>query len=176
MGRISSGSFIRIFLIVTVLAGAFGLQSEAKYTFSKRDKAYYADANIINFVRPGLVFKVASATIASDGTIKARVLVTDPQGLPLDRLGINTPGAVSISLVAATIPNGQRQYVSYTTRVQTSPITKVSATQAAADAAGAAGFTTNADGDYTYTFKTKAPSGFDTHATHTIGVYGSRSL
>ena len=174
MGRISSGNCIRIFLILTVLAGAVGLQSEGKYTFSKRDKAFFADANIINFVRPGLVFKVASASIASDGTIKARVLVTDPQGLPLDRLGINTPGVVAISLVGATIPNGKKQYVSYTTRVQTSPITNVSATQAAADSGGA--FTTNADGDYTYTFKTKAPSGFDVHATHTIGVYGSRTL
>src|ERR1700730_3304898 len=109
MGRMSSGNCIRIFLILTVLAGAVGLQSEGKYTFSKRDKAYFADANIINFVRPGLVFKVASASIASDGTIKARVWVTDPKRLPLDRLGINTPGQVSISLVAATIPNGQKQ-------------------------------------------------------------------
>src|ERR1700680_1923167 len=120
MGRISSGSFIRIFLIVTVLAGAVGLQSEGKYTFSKRDKAYYADANVINFVRPGLVFKVASASIASDGTITARVLVTDPQGLPLDRLGIDTPGAVAMSFIAATIPNGNKQYTSYTTPTVTS--------------------------------------------------------
>src|SRR5262249_11511201 len=32
------------------------------------------------------------------------------------------------------------------------------------------------DGDYTYVFKTRAPSGFDPTATHTIGVYGSRDL
>ena len=49
-------------LIVTVLAGAVGLQSAGKYTFSKHEKAYYADANVIDFVRPGLVFKVASAS------------------------------------------------------------------------------------------------------------------
>jgi OmcA/MtrC family decaheme c-type cytochrome len=174
MGCISSGGFIRIFLIVTVLAGAVGLQSEGKYTFSKRDKAYFADANIINFVRPGLVFKVASASIASDGTIKARVLVTDPQGLPLDRNGINTPGAVAMSFIAATIPSGKKQYTSYTIRTVTSQDGKSTATQAAADSGGA--FTPNADGDYTYTFKTKAPTAFDTTATHTVAVYGSRNL
>jgi OmcA/MtrC family decaheme c-type cytochrome len=174
MGRLSSGSFIRIFLIVTVLAGAVGLQSEGKYTFSKRDKAYFADANVINFVRPGLVFKVASASIASDGTITARVLVTDPQGLPLDRLGIDTPGTISMSFIAATIPNGNKQYTSYTTRTVSSQDGKSTAIQAAADSGGA--FKTNADGDYTYTFKTKAPTAFDTTATQTVAVYGSRNL
>jgi OmcA/MtrC family decaheme c-type cytochrome len=169
-----SSVLIRTLLIVTVLAGAICLQSESSYSFSRHEKAFYASANITNFVRPGLVFKVATAAIAQDGTITARVLVTDPAGVPLDRDGILTAGPVSISLVAATIPQAQEQYVSYTTRVQTSPITKVSATQPAADSGGS--FAKNDIGDYTYTFKTRAPSGFDASATHTIGVYGSRNL
>ena len=69
MGRITSGGFIRIFLVITVLAGALGLQSQAKYSFSKREKAFYADPNVINFVRPGLVFKVSSASIAKNDSI-----------------------------------------------------------------------------------------------------------
>jgi OmcA/MtrC family decaheme c-type cytochrome len=174
MSRISSGGLIRISLIIALLAGAVGLQSAAKYAFSKRYKAYYADPRVINFVRPGLAFKLASATIASDGTITARVLVTDPQGLPLDRNGVNTPGKISMSFIAATIPNGQKQYTSYTTRVVTSQDGKTTATQAAADSGGA--FATNADGDYTYTFKTRATSGFDATATHTVAVYGNRNL
>src|SRR5215472_15121769 len=109
MSRISTASIIRIILIVTVLAGAVGLQSEGKYPLSKRDKAFFADANAINFVRPGLVFKIPSASIAADGTITMRVLVTDPLTLPLDKNGINTPGLVTMSFVAATIPNGQKQ-------------------------------------------------------------------
>src|SRR5690348_17679024 len=95
MSHISSGAFIRTALVVTVLAGAIGLQSQGRGPFTKRDKAFFADPRIINFVRPGLVFKVSSASIANDGTITARVLVTDPQGLPLDRLGVNTPGTIS---------------------------------------------------------------------------------
>src|SRR5579872_3726823 len=174
VSQISSRGIMRIVLIATVLAGAVGLQSAGKASFSKRDKAYYAKPEVINFVRPGLVFKVASASIASDGTISAHVLVTDPQGLPLDRLGVDTPGTVAMSFIAATIPNGQKQYTSYTTRTVTAVKGGATATQAAADSGGA--FTNNADGDYTYTFKTKAPAGFDQTATHTVAVYGSRNL
>ena len=174
MSRISSGGIIRVSLIATVLAGAIGLQSAGKGAFTKRDKAYYANAQIINFVRPGLVFKVSTAAIASDGTITARVLVTDPQGLPLDRTGVDTPGTVSMSFIAATIPSGQKQYTSYTTRTSTAVSGGATATQASADSGGS--FTANADGDYTYTFKTKAPAGFDQTATHTVAVYGSRNL
>ena len=174
MGRMFSGAFIRFFLILAVLAGAVGLQSAGKYSFSKRDKAYFADPRVINFVRPGLVFKVSSASIGKDGTITARVLVTDPQGLPLDRNGVDTPGAISMSFLAATIPNGQKQYTSYTTRTVTAVSGGATAIQAAADSGGTT--TNNADGDYTYTFKTKAPTTFDGTATHTVAVYGSRSL
>ncbi len=174
MRHISSGLIVRSFLIVTVLAGAVGLQSAGKASFTKRDKAYFADAAVINFVRPGLVFQVSSASIASDGTITARVLVTDPQGLPLDRLGVDTPGVVSMSFIAATIPNGQKQYTSYTTRTVTAVSGGATAIQAAADSGGT--FKANADGDYTYTFKTKAPTSFDQTATQTVAVYGSRNL
>src|SRR5579884_573197 len=80
-------------------------------SYSRYDRASYAPKQVIDFVRPGLVFKITGAQIASDGTITAHVLVTDPAGLPLDINGITTPGAVSMSFIAATIPNGQTQYV-----------------------------------------------------------------
>jgi OmcA/MtrC family decaheme c-type cytochrome len=157
-----------------VLLGAAILSSAPRPRFTPRDKAYYKDAAIVNFVRPGLVVKITSASIAQDGTISTRFTVQDPQGLPLDRAGITTPGAVALSFIAATIPSGQTQYLAYTTRVQTSPITKVSATQAGTDAGGT--FAQNGDGDYTYTFRTKAPANADRGATHAIGIYASRNL
>ena len=141
---------------------------------SPHEKAYYATQEVVNFVRPGLVLKILSADIAADGTIRARFRITDPRGLPLDRLGVNTPGPVSTSFVVSTIPNGQTQYVAYTTRLQTSPITGVSATQASADTNGV--YAQIADGEYQYTFGTKAPVTIDRTATHTIGVYSSRNL
>jgi len=145
-----------------------------RHEYSSRERAFYTDAATLDFVRPGLLFKITGAQIALDGTITATVSITDPQGLPLDRTGATTPGAVSISLIAATIPKGQEQYISYATRTQKSPITGNSAIQAAADSGGT--FALVSDGVYKYTFGTKAPSGFDAAATHTIGVYGSRDL
>src|SRR5262249_44042454 len=129
-----------------VLAGVYGLSSAGRRPFTKYQKAYYASDAVINFVRPGLVFKISDAQIAQDGTITAHVLVTDPQGLPLDKDGVNTPGTVSLSFIAARIPSSDKQYLAYTTRTQTSPITNETAIQAAADSGGI--FVKNADGDY----------------------------
>ena len=131
----------------------------------------------VNFVRPGLTVKIVGASIAADGTITARVSFTDPQGLPLDIKGVNTPGAISAGspgMIASVLPAGQTEFVAYTTRVQSSTITNQSATQASTDSGGT--WTANADGSYTYTFRTKAPSGFNASAVHAIGVYAARNL
>ena len=123
----------------------------------------------------GIVVKVKSAAIAANGTITARVTIVDSAGNPLDRTGLQTGGPVSMSLIAATIPAGQTQYVSYTTSVSNATITNnPSQVQAANDSGGT--FTQNAIGDYTYTFKTLAPAGFDATATHSIGVSAFRDL
>jgi OmcA/MtrC family decaheme c-type cytochrome len=159
---------------VAALVVAAVVVSAPQSPFTTKDKAFYADANTINFVRPGLNIQVTGAEIAADGTIRARVKLTDPRGLPLDRLGVETPGPVSVSLVAATIPKGQNMYTAYTTRVQTSPITGQSAVQAAADTGGT--WQTVATGEYIYTFRTRAPANMDRTATHTIHAYGSRNL
>jgi OmcA/MtrC family decaheme c-type cytochrome len=92
----------------------------------------------------------------------------------LDRLGVVTPGSVSTSFVAAYIPQGQSQYVAYTTRTQTSPITGVSAVQAAADTGGT--HQQVGEGTYTYTFGRALPAGYDSTVTHTVAMYGSRNL
>jgi OmcA/MtrC family decaheme c-type cytochrome len=125
--------------------------------------------------KTGVVVKILSAGIAKDGTITARATIADSNGNPLDRLGVATPGTVSLSFIAAYIPAGQTQYVAYTTTVLAATLnTNPSQAQAANDSGGT--FTTNALGDYTYTFKTKAPAAFDTAATHSIGVSAVRSL
>ena len=123
----------------------------------------------------GIVVKIQSAAIAKDGTITARATIVDSAGRPLDRLGIATPGTASLSFIAAYIPAGKTQYVSYTTSVANPTISNnPPQTQAANDSGGT--FTNNAIGDYTYTFKTKAPANFDATATHAIGVSAQRNL
>jgi OmcA/MtrC family decaheme c-type cytochrome len=145
--------------------------------YSKHEKAAYIDQNLVNFIRPGVIVKIVSAGVAKDGTITARVKITDPKGMALDKDGISTPGPVSMSLIAAYIPAGKTQYVSYTTTVAKPTIvgnTNPSQTQAANDSGGT--WAMNALGDYTYTFKTKAPTTFDPTVTHAIGISANRNL
>ena len=109
------------------------------------------------------------------GTITVRATIVDSDAIPLDRLGVATNGPVTLRFIAAYIPAGQTQYVAYTTTVANATINKnPSQTQAATDSGGT--FATNAIGDYTYTFKTKAPATFDPNATHAIGVSAQRDL
>src|ERR1035441_456843 len=128
--------------------------------------------------KTGVVVKIQSAAIAKDGTITVRATIVDADGIPLDRLGVATKGPVSMSFIAAYIPSGQTQYVSYTTSVSKPSIPANSGlpsqTQAANDSGGT--FATNAIGDYTYTFKTKAPTTFDATVTNSIGVSAQRDL
>ena len=125
--------------------------------------------------KTGVVVKIQSAAIAKDGTISVRATIVDSDGTALDRLGASTAGPVSMSFIAAYIPAGQTQYVSYTTTVAKATLnSNPSQIQAANDSGGT--FTTNATGDYTYTFKTKAPVSFDPTVTHSIGVSAQRDL
>jgi OmcA/MtrC family decaheme c-type cytochrome len=171
--RISRRAIPAVAFILLVAAVAITLQSAPGNPYSTRSKAFYAARELVAFVRPGLTVTVNSAEIAADGTISTVFTLADPAGAPLDRQGVTTPGAVSLSFVAARIPNGQTQYVAYTTR-RVSGAAVSSTEQAASDTGGT--YTMLADGRYRYVFGMKAPSGFDRSATHTIGIYGSRNL
>ncbi|MGJ5818220.1 OmcA/MtrC family decaheme c-type cytochrome [Paludibaculum fermentans] len=164
-------------LVVMVLLASTALVSSTKPPFTERDKAFYADEALVNFVRPGLVFTVVSPSIASDGTLTVRFKMTDPKGAALEREGINTPGAVSSSFILATIPSGNKFYQSYSSRLKTStyaPTVGKQARQAAADTGGR--YVKVSDGVYDYTFGTKLPASYDKTATHTVAIYGSRNL
>jgi hypothetical protein len=162
----------RLFTILSILVlSAITATSTKRQPFTPQDKAFYADEKTVNFVRPGIALTVQGANIAADGTITARVKITDPLGVPLEREGVNTAGPVNMSFIAAVIPKDKPHYTSYTTRVQTSPITRRAATQAAADTGGV--WTKTGEGEYSYRFGTRAPGGFDPTATHSIGVYGA---
>jgi OmcA/MtrC family decaheme c-type cytochrome len=164
-GRLLAGTLVASGLLTVVMA-----QNSA---YTPHQKAFYADASTVEFVRPGLVITIQSAQVAADGTISTIFSVTDPQGLPLDALGVTTPGLLTLSFVAAYIPKGQEQYVAYTTTVRTAAGVP-SATVAFADSGGTR--TALAAGQYQYVFGTKAPAGFDPTVTHTIGIYGNRNL
>lgn len=157
---------------IVVLVGA-SLASAPQRPYSPHEKAYYADPALVQFVQPGLVITINSASIAADGTIMTVYTISDPSGLPLDAAGVTTPGAVTLSYVAAVLPNNHEEYIAYTTRAASGPAV-ASTNQPGADTGGVT--TQVRPGQYQYVFHTKAPSGFDVTATHTIGIYASRVL
>jgi OmcA/MtrC family decaheme c-type cytochrome len=165
-------SVIRVASAAAGLALTLILTGASTNHLNKNQKAFYADANLVAFVRPGLAITITSAEIAQDGTISVVFSLKDPAGAPLDRTGVSTPGTIGTNFIAAYIPQGQQQYVDYITRSQTGAVSGT-VTQAAAESNGT--FATVGDG-YRYTFATKAPSGSDRATTHTIGIYGSRNL
>jgi OmcA/MtrC family decaheme c-type cytochrome len=163
--------FMSLLVVAVAAADTVGRRPIREF-YNSHQRAFFLDPSTVEFVRPGLNITVQSAAIASDGTITATFTVTDPSGLPLDMAGVTTPGTIALSYLAAAIPKGQEQYVSYVTRAATGPVV-ASTNQPAADSGGST--TPLGSGKYTYTFKTKA-TGFDPAVTNTIGIYGSRNL
>jgi OmcA/MtrC family decaheme c-type cytochrome len=159
--------------VAGVVALALTLSSATHSPYTRREKAFFADPESVQFVRPGLNITINSANIAADGTITTVYTLTDPSGLPLDAAGITTPGTMNISYIAAVLPKNQEEYTAYTTRAASGPAVP-STNQPSADSGGVV--TNLAPGQYQYVFHTKAPSGFDQTATHTIGIYASRDL
>ncbi len=96
--HLGSIRWTRAGLAFMLVAGSALLVSSTKPPYTERDKAFYADEALVNFVRPGLVFKIQGQEIAADGTVKVRFAITDPRGLPLDRLGDSNAWNRSIDL------------------------------------------------------------------------------
>jgi len=142
--------------------------------YTTKDNEFYLTPEQLLFIRPGLVLEIIDVVIPPDRQTEVTYTISDPAGLPLDRNGVHTPGPVSTSWVLSFIPAYEEAYVAYTTRVQTSPITGDSATQASTDTGGA--YTELSIGTYKYKFGTVLPEGYDRDVTHTVGVYARRDL
>ena len=148
------------------------LSAAERRPYTPQEKAYYMTDAQVNYVRPGLTITVNSAKIASDGTITVVYTVSDPSGLGLDITGATSPGTISLSFLCDVIPNSSTDYVPYTIRASSG--TAGTFNRPSADSGGTT--TSVGNGQYQYVYATKAPSGFDATATHTIGIYGSRNL
>ena len=83
--KLNLKGFLVIVGLVLIAAALVVGGSQSKY--KSTEKAYYLDERSASFVRPGLVMKVTKGEIGADGTVRAWVKLTDPQGLALDRLG-----------------------------------------------------------------------------------------
>ncbi len=167
------GSLLLGLICATSVSDLLAKSTEAGY-YTSKDSEFHLAPELLIFVRPGLDLDILDVSIPADRKTEVTFKLTDPAGLPLDRLGIDTPGAVRTSFILAYIPQYQESYVAYTTRVQTSPITGDSAEQATSDSGGS--YTDLGEGTYLYKFGTALPEGYDTDATHSLGIYASRNL
>jgi len=166
------GRILRLAAFVAIIALCV-TGGTRKTVYTPRDKAFYANPALVDFVRPGLNITINSAQISSSGTITVTYTLTDGGGMPLDATGATTPGAVSLAYMAAYIPKGQAQYVAYTTSSATGAVLGT-VTRPNFEIFNPA--TSLGSGQYQYTFKATAPAGFDATATTTIGVDGNRAL
>jgi OmcA/MtrC family decaheme c-type cytochrome len=175
--RIPSSVFAvgRYVTAAVLVAGAYVLiGAPAKTKLTPHDKAFYADPALVEYVQPGFTISVVSAKIATNGTVSVDYKLADPNGAPLDLLGVVTPGPISLSFLIAYIPKGQTQYSSYITKTATAATGGATAIQPTSDSGGTT--TTVATGEYIYTYHTVLPTTYDPTATHRVGIYGSRNL
>ncbi|HVP00445.1 MAG TPA: OmcA/MtrC family decaheme c-type cytochrome [Bryobacteraceae bacterium] len=156
----------RLVGLIAIVAISMMTAGSRRSSFTTKDKAYYADASVIEFIRPGLTLQMVGATVAADGSLTATVSIADAQGQPLDMTGATTPGAVTMSCTMAALPANSNDFVSYT---GLGPST-VWFDQ------GGSWAPTSVNGQYAYSFKNKAPSGFDITTTHRAGCNSSRDL
>lgn len=167
---------IRIALAVMLGFILIGLSAESfkKWNhYSRFDKRHYLTKKQTDFIRPGLNMEVLSLDVV-DRAVSVTVRLTDDLGGPLDVNGVVTPGPMSASIILGYIPQGETQYVSLTTRVQTSPITGDSAIQPTAVSEQM--MPTEEDGVYIITASTLIPEDADIDATHSLGFYIRRDL
>jgi OmcA/MtrC family decaheme c-type cytochrome len=167
--------FALFFLVAGFCAAALEEGEDQQPAYSELDKAYYLTADDAVWVRPGLNVQIQDVKITSARQPVVTFRLTDSSGQPLDKDGVISPGTVGLGFIIAYLPRtADSRYVSYATRTQTSPITGVTEAQATTDSGGT--YAVIGDGVYTYTYKTVLPSNYDTAATHTLGIYASRSL
>jgi len=148
-------------------------EAVASHSYVVGEVEYYMTDEQKEFIRPGLTTEIVSIEIPADRKPVVELTFIDDMDLPLDRAGRLTPGPITASFVLAWWDNELRQYTSYTVRTQTSPITGVSAIQAAADSGGS--WEDLEIGRARYTFGTVLPDGFDGSKTHTLYVYSRRN-
>jgi len=125
---------------------------------------------------PGVGVEVTGLTFAT-GVATVTFTLTDGAAIPVDVSGKLTAGTVDLSFVLAQLAQNADgsadQYTAYTTRVQTSPITSQSATQAAEESTGTLHVIDVTHGTYAYDFA--APlTGFDATLTQTVAVLATR--
>ena len=125
---------------------------------------YYLGDSGLAYIRPGFNIKIVAVTNNGAGQKPVvELLFTDDVGMPLDRLGGQTPGVITMSFAMARWDPATRYYV---------PITGSNATRGGADSGGS--WTDLEVGHYKYNFGQAVPAAIDVTAGVTMTIYGAR--
>ncbi len=164
------------FLLLLLAGVGFTIAGDGlRLKFPPTEKAFYFPQADLEWIEPGLKLEIQAQGVGFDApNVLVTFRISDARGRGLDRLGISTVGTVSINFVLGRLKPGESQFTTYATRVQTSPITGVSAAQPATDSGGT--FTSLGDGVYRYTFGGRLPADFELEATHRLGIFATRDL
>jgi OmcA/MtrC family decaheme c-type cytochrome len=161
--------FFCVFFLLLVATGITMAERGAKPQYSKFQRAYYLTSDQLTFVRPGLNLVVQGVKI-SGATVTVTFRIADDQEQGLDRLGIQTPGAIKIGYTLARIKPGDQQYTSY----YVAPPTGITQPKDFTDQGGT--YQSLGDGAYSYTMGLHLPANFEVNSTHTLGMWASRNL
>src|SRR5690242_2264893 len=83
-----------------------GIQPEYKPT----EKAYYLSGALACFIRPGLKVDIQKVDLSPLPNVCVTFKRSDDQAQPLDRLGNQTPGPVTLQFILARSKPGDTQY------------------------------------------------------------------
>jgi OmcA/MtrC family decaheme c-type cytochrome len=167
----------RLAIVMVFALTLTGAGRTNKEIFNSNQKARYAPEDVVGLASPGFNITINSASVAANGAITGVVTLTDTAGLGLDIYGVTTPGVMALSMTMGYIPANAEQYTSYVTSTSTGaagtfvrPSSENTLTQSGGK------LTAMGNGQYQYVFSNKAPANFDQTATHTLAVWGSRTL
>lgn len=136
-------------------------------------------------VGAGLKVSISDVSLPNDRFPVVSLRLLDAKDRPLDRTGVYSPGAVSVSFVIAYLASDAGvvgQYVPYSlvdvpgATINTIAPVLASAPQAKSENNGTWTEVDAALGTYTYRFNRALPAGFDATKTHTVSAYASRTF
>ena len=134
--------------------------------YTPSDKEYYLTPSQVDFIRPGLKVTIGAVTDMAPGKKPSvEITMTDDLNQPLDRLGITTPGVVSVRFVPAVFDAATNSY--------TDLLVSGTNSQPTRDNTGA--WVDLGAGKYRYTFAATLPA-FDTTKPMTLFVGASRNM